>query len=131
MPTTSRCPTTTTTHLQEPAWSNYGHSGIITTPSELARWGDQYRTGDIVQDDFADGAVDEGAGELYAAGIDIEADGDLNHTGRFGGYISEFTVSADRAHRDRRRVQRAPREPLPARRRALGDLGSSARPSSE
>ena len=83
-------------HLQEPAWSNYGHSGIITTPSELARWGDQYRTGDIVQDDFADGAVDEGAGELYAAGIDIEVDGDLNHTGRFGGYISDFTVSADR-----------------------------------
>ena len=83
-------------HLQEPAWSNYGHSGIITTPSELARWGDQYRTGDIVQDDFADGAVDEGAGERYAAGIDIEVDGDLNHTGRFGGYISDFTVSADR-----------------------------------
>jgi CubicO group peptidase (beta-lactamase class C family) len=82
--------------LQEPAWSNYGHSGIITTPSELVRWGDQYRTGDIVQDDFAVGAVDEGSGEQYGAGIDIEADGDLNHTGRFGGYISEFTVSADR-----------------------------------
>ncbi len=84
-------------NLQEPAWSNYGHSGIITTPSELARWGDQYRTGDIVQDDFAAGAVDEGKGELYGAGIDIEVDGDLNHTGRFGGYISDFTVSADRA----------------------------------
>jgi CubicO group peptidase (beta-lactamase class C family) len=83
-------------HLQEPAWSNYGHSGIITTPSELARWGDQYRTGDIVQEDFAAGAVDEGKGELYGAGIDIEVDGDLNHTGRFGGYISDFTVSADR-----------------------------------
>ena len=42
------------------------------------------------------GAVDEGAGELYAAAIDIEVDGDLNHTGRWGGYISDFTVSADR-----------------------------------
>ena len=82
--------------LEDGAWSAYGHTGIITTPSELARWGDAYRTGDIVQDDFAVGAVDEGAGELYAAGIDIETDGDLNHTGRWGGYVSEFTVSSDR-----------------------------------
>ena len=82
--------------LEEGGWTAYGHVGIITTPSELARWGDQYRTSDIVQDDFAAGAVDEGAGELYAAGIDIETDGDLNHTGRWGGYVSEFTVSSDR-----------------------------------
>ncbi len=82
--------------IEEGAWTAYGHIGIITTPSELARWGDQYRTGDIVQDDFADGAVDEGLAEQYAAGIDIEEDGDLNHTGRWGGYVSEFTVSSDR-----------------------------------
>lgn len=77
-------------------WSSYGHSGIISTPSEFARWGDQYREGDIIQDDFAAGAVYEGEGELYAAGMDIEVDGDLNHTGRMGGYVSDFTVSADR-----------------------------------
>jgi len=82
--------------LEEGGWTAYGHVGIISTPSELARWGDQYRTGDLVQDDFAVGAVDEGLGELYAAGIDIETDGDLNHTGRWGGYVSEFTVSSDR-----------------------------------
>jgi CubicO group peptidase (beta-lactamase class C family) len=82
--------------VQWSGWTAYGHTGIITTASELARWGDQYRTGDIVQVDFAAGAVDEGAHELYAAGIDIEADGDLNHTGHWGGYVSEFTVSADR-----------------------------------
>ena len=82
--------------LEEGAWTAYGHVGIITTPSELARWGDQYREGDIVQEDFASGAVDEGLGEQYAAGIDIEEDGDLNHTGRWGGYVSEFTVSSDR-----------------------------------
>jgi CubicO group peptidase (beta-lactamase class C family) len=81
---------------QEAGWTSYGHTGIITTASELARWGDQYRAGDIIQDDFDDGAVDEPPGELYAAGMDIEADGDLNHTGRMGGFISEFTVSADR-----------------------------------
>lgn len=83
-------------NLQEAGWTSYGHTGIITTPSELARWGDQYRAGDIIKDDFAVGAVDEGAGELYAAGMDIEVDGDLNHTGRMGGYITDFTVSADR-----------------------------------
>ncbi|MEQ1736385.1 MAG: serine hydrolase [Rhodoglobus sp.] len=84
--------------LQESGWTAYGHTGIITTASELARWGDQYRAGpgDVVQDDFATGAVDEGAGELYAAGIDIEVDGDLNHTGRWGGYVSDFTGSEDR-----------------------------------
>lgn len=81
---------------QPPGWTAYGAIGIITTPSELARWGDQYRAGDIIQDDFAVGAADEGTGEFYAAGMDIEADGRLNHNGRFGGYISTFTVSADR-----------------------------------
>ncbi|MFM9877904.1 MAG: serine hydrolase domain-containing protein [Rhodoglobus sp.] len=82
--------------LQEGGWTSYGHVGIISTPSELAKWGDQYRAGDIIQDDFLVGAVDEGAGEVYAAGMDVEVDGDLNHTGRWGGYISDFTVSADR-----------------------------------
>lgn len=77
-------------------WTSYGHSGIITTASELARWGDQYRAGDIIQDDFSDGQVYEAEGEYYAAAMDIEVDGDLNHTGRMGGYISDFTVSKDR-----------------------------------
>ncbi|MCU1418667.1 MAG: hypothetical protein JWP32_2841 [Schumannella sp.] len=83
-------------NLQQAGWTSYGHTGIITTASELARWGDQYRAGDIIQDDFAAGAVDEPPGESYAAGMDIEADGDLNHTGRMGGFITDFTVSADR-----------------------------------
>jgi CubicO group peptidase (beta-lactamase class C family) len=82
--------------FQPPGWTAYGAIGIFTTPSELVRWGDQYRAGDIIQDDFAVGAVDEGTGEFYAAGMDIEPDGDLNHNGRFGGYVSTFTVSADR-----------------------------------
>ena len=82
--------------FQPPGWTAYGAIGIFTTPSQLVLWGDQYRAGGIIQDDFAVGAVDEGAGELYAAGMDIEVDGDLNHNGRFGGYTSTFTVSADR-----------------------------------
>lgn len=83
----------------------YGAVGIFTNPSELVRWGDQYRPegrlpglgGEaIVTDDYAEHASDEGTGEFYGAGLDLEPDGDLNHDGRFGGFISTFTVSADR-----------------------------------
>jgi CubicO group peptidase (beta-lactamase class C family) len=82
--------------LQVGGWTAYGYSGIITTPSELARWGDQYRAGDIIRPDFAVGAVDEGNGVKYGAGIDILSNGRLTHSGRIGGYISDFTVSRDR-----------------------------------
>jgi CubicO group peptidase (beta-lactamase class C family) len=81
---------------QEAGWTSYGHTGIITTASELARWGDQFRAGDIIQDDFFDGAVPDADGEYYAAGMGIDVDGGLNHTGRMGGFVSDFTVSADR-----------------------------------
>ncbi len=82
--------------LQEAGWTSYGHTGVITTPSELARWGDQYRAGTIIGDDFAVGAVAGDDGQRYAAGMDIEPDGRLTHTGRMGGFVSDFAVSADR-----------------------------------
>jgi len=81
--------------LQVGGWTAYGYSGIITTPSELARWGDQYRAGDIIHDDFEVGAVDQGTGVKYAAGINIEVNGDLSHSGRIEGYLTDFTVSKD------------------------------------
>lgn len=83
-------------------WYFYGAVGIFTTPSELARWGDQYRDGGIIGNDFAVGAVDSGKpgesseGRRYAAGINIEPDGSLRHDGRLGGYISTIKISADR-----------------------------------
>ncbi len=83
-------------------WTAYGHSGIITTPTELVRWGDQYRLGELVQADAVAGAVtvldDDGQpkDEQYAAGIRIEPDGSLYHSGRWGGYISDFTITPNR-----------------------------------
>jgi CubicO group peptidase (beta-lactamase class C family) len=83
-------------------WAFYGPVGIFSNPTELARWANQYRDGSVVFDDFAVGAVDSGTpgeateGRVYAAGIDIEADGALRHDGRVGGYISTLKISPDR-----------------------------------
>jgi CubicO group peptidase (beta-lactamase class C family) len=77
-------------------WGAYGYSEIFTTSSELARWGDQYRESSIVLDDFKTGAVDNGKGGLYAAGINIQPGGSLRHDGRFGGNLTTFRVSPDR-----------------------------------
>jgi CubicO group peptidase (beta-lactamase class C family) len=82
--------------LQEAGWTSYGHTGIITTPTELARWGDQYRASEIIQPDLVQGTVYDEPGVYYAAGIDILTNGDLTHSGRMGGFITDFTVSADR-----------------------------------
>lgn len=78
------------------AWTAYGHAGIVTTPSELVRWGVQYAPGGLMEDATA-GAVDDGSGERYGAGIRIAHDGSLYHLGRWGGSVSSFWVSADRS----------------------------------
>ena len=81
---------------QDSGWSAYGYSEIFSTPTELARWADQYREGAIITDDFATGAVAMPDGADYAAGIEIRADGSLRHDGRLGGHITTFQLSPDR-----------------------------------
>ena len=84
------------------AWAFYGAFGTFTTPTELARWGDQYRESSVVGNDAVIGAVDSGEpgepteGRFYASGININADGSLRHDGRLGGFISTIQISADR-----------------------------------
>jgi CubicO group peptidase (beta-lactamase class C family) len=84
------------------AWAFYGAFGTFTTPTQLALWGDQYRESDVVGNDFVVGAVDSGEpgdvteGRVYAAGININADGSLRHDGRLGGFISTLKISPDR-----------------------------------
>lgn len=84
------------------AWAFYGAYGVVTTPSELARWGDQYRESEVIGDDAYNNAVDSGKpgepteGRRYGAGIHLELDGSLRHDGRLGGYITTMKVSPDR-----------------------------------
>ncbi|MBN9605376.1 MAG: beta-lactamase family protein [Actinomycetales bacterium] len=82
---------------QDSGWSGYGAVGIFSTPTQLALWGDQYRAGGLVSPAALEGAVPEPDGTFYAAGIEIQPDGSLAHLGRFGGHITTFRVSADRA----------------------------------
>ena len=83
------------------AWAFYGAFGTFTTPTELARWGDEYRSSSLVGNDFVIGAVDSGEagepteGRFYGAGINIQPDGTLRHDGRLGGFISTIKISAD------------------------------------
>ena len=86
------------------AWEQTGDGSIQTTPSQLVIWADNYRTGAVGGPELlaaqVDGAVKTGAetGERYGAGIFVGIDGTLEHDGAWGGFLTEFTVSADRSH---------------------------------
>lgn len=83
-------------------WTQLGDGSVYATPSDLARWGDQYRTGKVGGRAWLDaitaGAVPTGApnGARYGAGIEIAPDGALSHLGGWSGYVTAFGVSADR-----------------------------------
>ena len=88
--------------VQISGWAFYGPLGILTTPTELVRWADQYRTGSVIGEDYLAGAVASGTpgkdseGAVYGAGVYQYRDGTLRHDGRVGGYVSTLRVSADR-----------------------------------
>ncbi len=79
-----------------PRWRVWGHVGLVTTPSELARWGDEYREGGVVDPATLDDLIAEGDGRLYGAGIETDGADGLGHAGDWGGSVSLFTVGADR-----------------------------------
>lgn len=85
-----------------PAWEQIGDGGIQTTPSQLARWADNYRTGSVgglklLEAQLA-GAVETepGGGDRYGAGIVSRADGTLDHAGAWAGFVTAFHISSDR-----------------------------------
>lgn len=82
-------------------WPTAGPGGIHTTPSELVRWADNYRTGRLGGPELLNAQLGEPApigttGDQYAAGIIIDNDGTLRHDGRSEGFFTEFGISADR-----------------------------------
>jgi CubicO group peptidase (beta-lactamase class C family) len=84
-------------------WEQVGDGSIQTTPSQLVRWADNYRTGTVggkkLLDDQLAGAVETepGGANRYGAGIYLMSNGTLDHDGAWGGFVTAFRVSADRA----------------------------------
>lgn len=84
------------------AWEQVGDGGIQTTPSQLVRWADNYRTGKVGGQGLLDaqlaGAADTGSGDgdRYGAGIFVLSNGSLDHDGSWAGFVTAFHVSADR-----------------------------------
>jgi CubicO group peptidase (beta-lactamase class C family) len=88
--------------VAESRWEQVGDGGIQTTPTQLVRWADNYRTGKVGGQRLLDmqlaGAVptDSGGDERYGAGIFVHADGTLDHGGSWIGFLTEFWISKDR-----------------------------------
>ena len=87
-------------------WEQVGDGAIQTTPAELARWGDNYRTGKVGGADWqaavVANAVDvppgpTGEKNRYGAGIVQGEEGWLGHPGGWEGFVTSFWVSPDRA----------------------------------
>jgi CubicO group peptidase (beta-lactamase class C family) len=81
-------------------WELVGDGGIHTTPHELVRWADNYRTGTVGGEELltaqtADPVKAQG-GYRYGAGILVNQDGTLWHEGTWEGFITAFRVSPDR-----------------------------------
>ncbi|MFV8315374.1 serine hydrolase domain-containing protein [Mycobacterium sp. 23] len=83
-------------------WEQVGDGGIQTTPSQLVRWADNYRTGKVGGPSLLDaqlsGAVptEPGSGDRYGAGIYSLANGMLDHDGAWAGFVTALRVSSDR-----------------------------------
>lgn len=85
------------------AWEQVGDGAIQTTPSQLVRWADNYRTGKVGGPKLLEaqlaGAVETepGGDDRYGAGIFLLPDGSLNHDGSWSGSVTAFNVSEDRS----------------------------------
>jgi CubicO group peptidase (beta-lactamase class C family) len=77
-------------------WEVSGEAGIQTTPSELVRWADNYRTGRVGGDRLLADAVPEDDEVPYGAGIFQGPDGSLGHDGVAPGHLTTFRITPDR-----------------------------------
>lgn len=89
-----------------PAPNNYvvpGPTGIVTTPSELARWGDHYRDPRTLPKTSLEKALNAAvpvdgpdAGYRYGPGVFLSEDETIEHIGDVAGTGTYFAVSPDR-----------------------------------
>lgn len=83
-------------------WEQIGDGGVITSPSQLVRWADNYRTGKLggpklLEEQLAGAMpIEAGGGDRYGAGIYLRANGMLDHDGRWAGFVTAFHISKDR-----------------------------------
>jgi CubicO group peptidase (beta-lactamase class C family) len=81
-------------------WELVGDGAIHTTPHELVRWADNYRTGAVGGEDLLTaqpaGLVEAQGAYRYGAGIFANRDGMLWHEGAWEGFLTAFWVSPDR-----------------------------------
>ena len=88
--------------VAESAWLQIGDGAVQTTPSQLVRWADNYRTGKVGGNELLDaqlaGAAETGSGsdDRYGAGIYLLPDGGLVHDGSWAGFVTAFHISEDR-----------------------------------
>jgi CubicO group peptidase (beta-lactamase class C family) len=85
-------------------WEQLGDGSVQTTPTELVRWADNYRTGRLGGRGLLDaqlrtltpaGTGDDRGEDRYGAGLFIARDGALTHPGDWAGFTAAFRVSAD------------------------------------
>ncbi len=83
-------------------WEQIGDGAVQTTPSQLVRWADNYRTGRVGGPKLLDaqvaGAVEteRGGPDRYGAGIYVMGNGTLDHDGSWAGFVTAFRISKDR-----------------------------------
>jgi CubicO group peptidase (beta-lactamase class C family) len=88
--------------VADSSWQQIGDGAIQTTPSQLVRWADNYRTGRVGGPKLLEaqlpGAVstEPGGPDRYGAGIYLMANGTLDHDGAWAGFVAAFRVSKDR-----------------------------------
>jgi CubicO group peptidase (beta-lactamase class C family) len=90
------------------AWEQIGDGGIQTTPSELVRWADDYRTGRLggswLQYARLAGSARTSLSfprqyedtERFGAGIFVNLDGGLSQLGQWEGFVTAVEITPDR-----------------------------------
>jgi CubicO group peptidase (beta-lactamase class C family) len=89
------------------AWEHVGDGGIQTTPSELVRWADNYRTGRLGGSTLryaqlagaaptSEGFFEQNEAELYGAGFFVGLDGGLFDRSEWEGFATALEITPDR-----------------------------------